>query len=116
VCAWIKFIFQGDDDKINIIDFGIASCVAQPAEFALEMRKLKFLLDYKGAKDLEYDRVRRAEARHAINVEHARRRRLAKNKEELDQIEPDEFPSEEEIEVGFSYLLRSNVYAENSAT
>jgi hypothetical protein len=71
------------------------------------MRKIKFVLDYKGAKELEYARMRRAEDRHARNVERARQRRLAKSKEDLDLIDPDEFPSEEEIEVSFIYFMTS---------
>lgn len=64
------------------------------------MRKVKYVIDYKGAKAVEYARMRNAEARHARNLERARLRSIAATQEEIDLIEADEPPSDEEIDVG----------------
>jgi hypothetical protein len=54
---------KGDDDKINILNFGMAKCtwkgkacrldLCTQADLHLEMRKVKFLLDFDGARERE---------------------------------------------------------------
>ncbi|KAI0001845.1 hypothetical protein BJV77DRAFT_19811 [Russula vinacea] len=64
----LRHMLIGRDGKPTIINFRRASCV-QPAikiglggcsthEFQLEMRQVKFLLDYKGAREFEYQLAR----------------------------------------------------------
>ena len=72
---------------------------SEPADLALEMRVVKFILDYDGAKKAEYERLRRAESRVERNLRKSRLRRKIKNKELDDEVEPDEPPSQEEIDV-----------------
>jgi RIO-like serine/threonine protein kinase len=53
----------GDDDEVTIVDFCKMVIDPEPADLALEMRAVKFILDYDGAKKAEYERLRRAESR-----------------------------------------------------
>lgn len=69
----------------------------EPADLALEMRAVKFMLDYKCAKRTEYDRLRRAELRVEKNLRKSRLRR--KFKSVAHKVGPDEPPSRDEIDV-----------------
>jgi len=70
-----------------------------PADLALEMRVVKFMLDYDGAKETEYERLRKAESRVKRNLWRSRFRRAAKSQELADELEPDQPPSQDEIDV-----------------
>lgn len=76
----------------------------EPADLALEMRVVKFILDYDGAKGVEYERLRRAESRMEKNLWRSKFRRTAKDKELADEAEPNEPPSQDEIDVNMSIL------------
>ena len=76
----------------------------EPADLALEMRVVKFILDYDGAKGAEYERLRRAESRMEKNLWRSKFRRTAKDKELADEVEPNEPPSQDEIDVNMSIL------------
>jgi hypothetical protein len=71
----------------------------RPADFFLEMRAVKFIIDYHDAKRIEYERTRRAVARVERNLWRSKLRQAAKSQELADEVEPDEPPSQEEIEV-----------------
>jgi len=71
----------------------------EPADLALEMRVVRFILDYDGAKKAEYDRLRRAESRVERNFCKSRFRRKTKNTEPAGEVGPDEPPSQDEIDV-----------------
>ena len=85
------------------MDFCKTVINAEPADFVLEMRAIKFTLDYNGAKKTEYERLRRAESRVERNRRRSRLRRKAKDKELTNEVEPDEPPSQEEIHVSVPY-------------
>lgn len=89
----------GDDGKVTIVDFCKMVVNAEPADLALEMRAIKFSLDYNGAKKTEYKRLRRAESRAERNRRRSRLRRKAKDKGLTNEVEPDEPPSQDEIDV-----------------
>lgn len=93
----------GDDDKVTIVDFCKMVIDSEPADLALEMRAVKFILDYDGAKETEYKRLRRAESRVKKNLRRSRLRHAPKNKELADEVEPDEPPSQDEIDVSALY-------------
>lgn len=97
----------GDDDKVTIVDFGKMVVYPRPADFFLEMRAVKFIIDYHDAKRIEYERTRRAVARVERNLWRSKLRQAAKSQELADEVEPDEPPSQEEIEVGAPSLLCS---------
>ena len=84
---------------MTIVDFCKMVIDSEPADLALEMRVVKFILDYDGAKKAEYERLRRADSRVERNLRKSRLRRKIKNKEPDDEVEPDEPPSQEEIDV-----------------
>jgi len=79
----------------------------EPADLALEMRVVRFILDYDGAKKAEYDRLRRAESRVERNLRKSRLRRKTKNTELADEVGLDEPPSQDEIEVSAPRHSRS---------
>ena len=79
----------------------------EPADLALEMRVVKFILDYEGAKGAEYERLRRAESRAEKNLWRSKPRRTAKGKELADEVEPNEPPSQDEIDVSILQHSRS---------
>ena len=81
----------------------------EPVDLALEMRVVKFILDYDGAKKAEYERLRRAESRVERNLRKSRLRRKIKNKELAEEVEPDEPPSQDEIDVSASPLFAISV-------
>lgn len=97
----------GKDDQVTIVDFCKMAIDPEPADLALEMRAVKFILDYDGAKKAEYERLRRAESRMEKNVWRSGLRRAAKSKELADGVEPDEPPSQDEIDVSNLYCTRS---------
>lgn len=72
----------------------------EPADLALEMRAVKFALDYNGAKEIEYERLRRAESRVEKNLWRSRLRRTAESQKLAEGVEFDEPPSQDEIDVG----------------
>ena len=80
---------------------------AEPVDLALEMRAIKFTLDYDGAKKTEYGRLQRVESRVKRNLRRSRLRQRAKDKGLTDEVEPDELPSQEEIDVSAPYYLWS---------
>ncbi|KAF9654316.1 hypothetical protein BDM02DRAFT_92140 [Thelephora ganbajun] len=57
----LENILIGDDEKVTIVDFCKMVVDPEPADLALEMRIVKFMLDYDGAKEAEYERLRSAE-------------------------------------------------------
>ena len=92
----------GNDDKVTIVDFCKMVANPEPADLALEMRAVKFTLNYDGAKKIEYGRLRRAESRIEKNLWRSRLRRTAESQELAEEVEPDEPPSQDEIAVSFS--------------
>ncbi|KAF8506930.1 hypothetical protein F5888DRAFT_1646516 [Russula emetica] len=74
----LRHILIGKDGKPTIINFRRASCL-RPAmkiglgscsthEFQLEMRQVKFLLDYEGAREFEYQLARRCRSATGMNA------------------------------------------------
>ena len=63
----LRHMLIGADGKVMIIDFGMSRAIrehaslgierAEPEEFRLEMRKVKYKLDYMGAREKEGDKV-----------------------------------------------------------
>lgn len=94
----------GDDDRVTIVDFCKMVINPEPADLALEMRVVKFALDYDGAKEIEYERLRRAESRTERNLWRSRLRRTAKSQQLAEEVEPDEPPSQDEIIVNVPFL------------
>jgi len=86
-----------DDDKVIIVDFCNTVVNAEPADLALEMRIVKFVLDYGGAKEAEYERLRKAELRVEKSLRRSRLRRTAKSKGLAVEVEHDQPPSQDEI-------------------
>ena len=87
---------------------------AKPADLALEMRIVKFMLDYNGAKEAEYEKLRRAESRAGKD---ARRSWLHRAAETLGLTSGEEYgvpPSLNEIDV--CLLLHSYCPTINSPT
>lgn len=84
---------------MTIVDFCKVVINPEPADLALEMRAVKFMLDYDGAKEVEYERLRRAESRVEKNLRRSTLGRKAKGKKFADRVEPDELPSQDEIDV-----------------
>ena len=80
---------------------------SEPADLVLEMRVVKFILDYDGAKETEYERVRRAELRVEKNLWRSRLRRAAESQELTEEVSPDEPPSQDEIAVSVPPYPRS---------
>jgi hypothetical protein len=97
----------GDDDEVTIVDFCKMVIDPEPADLALEMRAVKFILDYDGAKKAEYERLHRAESRVERNLWKSRLRRKIKSKKLADEVEPDEPPSQDEIDVSAPRYSRS---------
>lgn len=66
----LRHMLIGADGKVTIIDFQESRALlpnsavglekAEPRELELELRKVKFKLDYKGAREVEFARMRRA--------------------------------------------------------
>ena len=94
----------GDDDRVTIVDFCKMVINPEPADLALEMRVVKFALDYDGAKEIECERLRRAESRTERNLWRSRLRRTAKSQQLAEEVEPDEPPSQDEIIVSVPSL------------
>lgn len=78
----------------------------EPADLVLEMRAVKFMLDYDGAKEVEYERLRRAESRTGKNYRRSWLRRAAENLGFGSEVDNDEQPSQDEIDVGVLYSSR----------
>lgn len=91
--------FAGDDDEVTIVDFCKMVVDAEPADLALEMRAIKFMLDYDGAKELEYKKLRRAEARTGETFRRSWLRQTAERLGLASGAECDGSPSRDEIEV-----------------
>lgn len=99
----------GDDNKVMIVDFCKAVANPGPADLALEMRAVKFMLDYDGAKEAEYERLRRAESRAGKNFRRSWLRRAAENMGFGSEADHDERHSQHEIDVCpplFSFSVR----------
>ena len=110
--SWFLSIFPvsssprvGDDDKVTIVDFCKMVVNPEPADLALEMRVVKFILDHDDAKETEYERLRRAESRVEKNLWRSRLRRAAESQELTEEVTPDEPPSQDEIAVSVSPSL-----------
>lgn len=84
---------------MTIVDFCKMVIDPEPADLALEMRVVRFILDYDGAKKAEYDRLRRAESRVERNLCKFRLRRKTENTGLADEVGSDELPSQDEIDV-----------------
>jgi len=82
---------------------------SEPADLALEMRAVKFILNYEDAKETEYERLHRAELRVEKNLWRSRLRRGAESQELGEEVSPDEPPSQDEIAVSVppAHRLRS---------
>ena len=84
---------------MTIVDFCKMVVDPEPADLVLEMRVVKFMLDYDDAKDTEHERLRKAESRAEKNLWRSRLRRAAESQELTEEITPDEPPSQDEIAV-----------------
>ena len=77
----------------------------EPADLALEMRAIKFMLDYDGAKEAEYRRLRRAESQTGKNFQRSWLRRTAESLGFGHETDHDDQPSEDGIDVSVPILL-----------
>jgi hypothetical protein len=71
----------------------------EPADLALEMRAVKFMLDYDGAKEAEYERLRKAETRMGKNSRRSWLLRAAEGLGLGSEAEHDGQPPRDEIDV-----------------
>lgn len=74
-----------------------------PADLALEARAVKFMLDYDGAKELEYERLRRAESQEGKDFRRSWLRRAAENLGLSNEAGYDGLPSRDAIDVCTSH-------------
>jgi hypothetical protein len=71
----------------------------EPADLVLEMRAVKFMLDYDGAKEAEYRRLRRAESQMGKTFRRSWLRRTAESLGFGNQTDHDRQPPQDEIDV-----------------
>lgn len=93
----LENILIGDDDKVTIVDFCKMVVDPVPADLALEIRAVKFMLDYDGAKELEYERLRRAESQEGKDFRRSWIRRAAESLGLSNEAECDVLPSQDDV-------------------
>lgn len=81
----------------------------EPADLVLEMRVVRFMLDYDGAKEVEYERLRKAESRVEKNLWRSRLRRAAESQELAGEVAPDDPPSQDEVAVSVPPSLHISI-------
>lgn len=74
----LRHMLIGGDGKVTIINFqrsralvpnlGVMLLEATPSDLKLEMRKVKYKLDYDGAREMESEKMARSEGRHRKNT------------------------------------------------
>lgn len=84
---------------MTVVDFCKMIVNPEPADLALEMRAVKFMLDYDGAKEVEYERLRRAKARTGKNSRRSWLRRAAESLGFGSGASHDEQTSRDDIDV-----------------
>ncbi|KAI6031902.1 hypothetical protein BKA83DRAFT_673705 [Pisolithus microcarpus] len=99
----LRHMLVGADGRVTIIDFGMGRAItaddsvdleyADPEEFLLEIRKVKYKLDYRGARKREADKVQAYLSRVRRN-ELRRRKWERRRKGEKDWDEPEDEVSE----------------------
>jgi hypothetical protein len=76
----LRHMLIGGDGKVTIINFQRSRALvpnldvmlleATPSDLKLEMRKVKYKLDYDGAREMESEKIARSEERHRRNAAH----------------------------------------------
>ncbi|KAL4068226.1 hypothetical protein V8B97DRAFT_1918738 [Scleroderma yunnanense] len=103
----LRHMLIGADGRVTIIDFGMSRAItadesvdlerAEPEEFLLEMRKVKYKLDYQGARKKEADKVQAYLDRVRRNLRRRRKWDRRKNGEKTGYISPYESEPEDEV-------------------
>ncbi|KAI6005214.1 hypothetical protein F5J12DRAFT_835519 [Pisolithus orientalis] len=103
----LRHMLIGADGRVTIIDFGMSRAItaddsvelehAEPEEFLLEMRKVKFKLDYRGARKREADKVQAYLNRVRRNEMRRRKWERRKNGDKTGYISPYEPEPEDEV-------------------
>ncbi|KAH7915353.1 hypothetical protein BJ138DRAFT_1141937 [Hygrophoropsis aurantiaca] len=102
----LRHMLIGADGRVTIIDFQLSKAItanesvdlgeATLEEFRLEMRKVKYKLDYQGARKLEEDKINSCQEREARNRAMDRRRIRRANGERAGRITPNEEATDED--------------------
>lgn len=103
----LRHMLIGADGRVTIIDFGMSRAITadgtvdleygEPEEFLLEMRKVKYKLDYQGARKKEADKVQAYLDRVRRNLRRRRKWDRRKNGEKTGYISPYESDPEDEV-------------------
>lgn len=103
----LRHMLIGADGRVTIIDFGMSRAITadesvdleygEPEEFLLEMRKVKYKLDYQGARKREADKVQAYLDRVRRNLRRRRKWDRRKNGEKTGYISPYESDPEDEV-------------------
>ncbi|KAI6134007.1 hypothetical protein EV401DRAFT_2064184 [Pisolithus croceorrhizus] len=103
----LRHMLIGADGRVTIIDFGMSRAItaddsvdleyAEPEEFLLEMRKVKYKLDYRGARKREADKVQAYLNRVRRNESRRRKWERRRKGERTGYISPYESEPEEEV-------------------
>ncbi|KAI6132672.1 hypothetical protein EDD16DRAFT_1699347 [Pisolithus croceorrhizus] len=103
----LRHMLIGADGRVTIIDFGMSRAItaddsidleyAEPEEFLLEMRKVKYKLDYRGARKREADKVQAYLNRVRRNESRRRKWERRRKGERTGYISPYESEPEDEV-------------------
>ncbi|KAH7924876.1 hypothetical protein BV22DRAFT_1090097 [Leucogyrophana mollusca] len=103
----LRHMLIGADGRVTIIDFQMSRATtaddsvdlrkASPSEFRLEMRKVKYKLDYQGARKKEEEKLKSCLKREARNKAMEAKRIRRANGERVGRVTPNENAPEEDL-------------------